>query len=191
MATQVLTQSQAPSLQVSSGSKPSLSYEELGQWETSSRVLSSLINDHMLFTAPSKCPDPTVNQNGVMLYSSAGGANPDKTKWLWVAITPAGSRLLKSAPDTEAVWPGDLAAPFFTVTEKGSEQSYSREYHPAKLVGHFRGVLTKDPVPDSLFDQVLAELSSSAANQRESPQPVHMEASSHILSRRLLVRMDG
>lgn len=147
---------------------PRLSSTNFGQWQTSTRLLASLINDHMLSVTPSNCPESGISQSGVLLRGKQIGSNDvDTLPSIWIGLSEAGLRLNQPMQQVDGTFPEDFVPPLFTIQSQGSEKILQRELHPAILLSHVREHLTESTVNDKLFDTILAELSNSALNQRK------------------------
>lgn len=139
----------------------SLSSVEFGHWQTTVRLLCSLINDGLLATTAASHPSAPGLQ-GLLLHGKK--PTPDAAA-LWIGLTRPGLRHLTSTDKQILTFPGDFVDPIF-LTTYGAQANDRRELDPPKVMSHVRSVLDVEAVQDDLWDQVCAELTSSANNQR-------------------------
>lgn len=139
-----------------------LSSAELGQWNTSTRLLATLLNDHMVLATPSHLRD----EPGLILHGERAESEP-QCPAIWVGLSKAGHLRLvtNNTKNNAAVFPGDFAPPavittFGAAAETGSDLSLN----PAHLFNHLRPLLP--PVDDARWDEICRELTNSAENGR-------------------------
>lgn len=138
-----------------------LSSAELGQWNTTTRLLASLLNDHMVVATPSRVRD----EPGLTLHGGWRESDPESPA-IWIGLSDVGQlRLVTShINNNAAVFPGDFAPPAVITTLGGPEKRSDLDLHPAHLFNHFRPILP--PVDDARWDEVCQELTKSAENGR-------------------------
>lgn len=138
-----------------------LSSAELGQWNTTTRLLASLLNDHMILATPSQL------HGGPGLTLHGKQSEPDlESPAIWIGLSDAGQLRLvtENIKDNAAVFPGDFAPPALITTLGAPEKGSELNLHPAHLFNSLRPVLP--PVDDARWDEVCRELTNSAENGR-------------------------
>lgn len=138
-----------------------LSSAELGQWNTTTRLLATLMNDHMVVATPSRVRD----EAGVKLHSERGDSDPSSPA-IWIGLSEAGQLRLvtHNKKNNAAVFPGDFTPPAIMTTFGGVQPGSDLNLHPASLFNHLRPVLPQ--VDDDRWDEVCRELTNSAENGR-------------------------
>lgn len=140
-----------------------LSSTELGQWNTTTRLLATLLNDHMITATPRSVRD----EPGLLLHGTRESSEPQSPA-VWVALSEAGQlRLIThNSKNNAAVFPGDFAPPAVITTFGAPETGSDLNLHPASLFNHLRSVLSVPPVDDDRWDEICRELTNSAENGR-------------------------
>lgn len=138
-----------------------LSSAELGQWNTTTRLLASLLNDHMISATPSRVRD----EPGLTLHGQRDESDPESPA-IWIGLSDAGQvRLVtNNIKGNAAVFPGDFAPPALITTFGATGKGSDLNLHPAHLLNHLRPILP--PVDDARWDEVVRELTNSAENGR-------------------------
>lgn len=140
-----------------------LSSAELGQWNTTTRLLATLLNDHMILATPSSVRGTP----GLILHGVSAVSEP-RSPAVWIALSEAGQvRLVVHNPkNNTAVFPGDFSPPAVLTTYGAPETGSELNLHPASLFNHLRAVLDAPPVDDARWDEICRELTNSAENGR-------------------------
>lgn len=136
--------------------------EELGKWQTSTRLLASLLNDYMLDLQPAPSNSGS-NQMGLLLH---GKKDCGSAPAVWIGLSRAGMRLTEPTSRKPAVFPGDFAPPIAMTNFDYLEQDTKTELSPEILFNHLRSVLKINPVEDKLWNRIASELANSAENGR-------------------------
>lgn len=137
-----------------------LSSAELGQWNTSTRLLATLLNDHMVVATP--C---VRGRSGLILHGIGAFSEPQSPA-LWVALSEAGQLRLvdHNIKANTAVFPEDFAPPAVTTTFASPDIRSGVDLAPASIFNHLRPVLNAPPVDDDRWDEICCELTNSAEN---------------------------
>lgn len=137
-----------------------LSSAELGQWNTLTRLLASLLNDHMVVATP--C---IRGRSGLTLHGIHASSEPQSPA-IWIALSEAGQLRLvdHNTKNNAAVFPEDFAPPAVATTFGAPETRSDLDLAPARLFNHLRPVLNAPPVDDDRWDEICRELTNSAEN---------------------------
>lgn len=142
-----------------------LSSTDLGSWNTSTRVLASLLSDGLVSATPS--------QDGTSLLIHKKQATPSSPA-VWIGLSRAGQQRLASGTHVHgtplpAVFPGDFAAPVATTAYSDNEDHVKNQaevsYSPAVLLAHLKPVIDNPtPIQEDCFNTICTELANSASN---------------------------
>ena len=155
-------------------SSSSFSTEDVAKWNTSVRLLSSLLRDHMVVATPTESPLGD-GRPGLTIHGRTDAGRASVPPAVWVGLTKTGVlRLInhKALTKSYPAFPGDLAPPTVVTTsravvsKKAPSLQATQELDPARLLRHLRPVLDPQPIDDSDFNEICNELTNSAQNGR-------------------------
>lgn len=138
-----------------------LTSTDLGSWNTSTRVLASLLSDGLVAATPAPA---SINGEAYLLIH--GKQATPSTPAVWIGLSRAGQqRLADGGAALPAVFPGDFAPPVATTTYGDKGENGVTTYTPAALLSHLRPIIDNPtPIDDGCFKTICSELGNSAAN---------------------------
>lgn len=145
-------------------------YLARARWETSSRLITSLMNEQLL--AYEVMPNWCSNGKGLLLRSVDANFNASNGPAAWISLCP-GSLLSTSKflAGTMLVHPEDVIPPILLVTrDQSGAQQLIHETRPDVVLEYLRPLLNlsmAEDIDDQLFEQISTELRNSAENQCE------------------------
>lgn len=145
-----------------------LSSTDLGSWNTSTRLLASLLSDRLVSATISQSPLDS-DKRCLLIH---GKSKTQHSPAVWIGLSKAGQQRLAgtvSQASLPAIFPGDFTPPVATTTcaldGEALIQGANITYSPSNLLDHLRSVIDiSSPVDDEYFSTICSELDSSAAN---------------------------
>lgn len=168
----------SPSLEIQSANRCLHSLR--AQFETTSRLIASLLNEQLVEATPCVCPGLTKSQydnksiHGLQLRGFNGRGRNDRS--IWIALGNSDLCLDMNQLSQNCYHPKDFALPILAISSTLELEKHYPMPKPDKIMEFCRPFLAVQDIDDISWEKLVYELENSASNQCPYPvNPLYLE----------------